>query len=69
MSKLSVGLATRNEEENIGRCLESIKNIAQEGVEIRLPDGDVKLANGIKLSTNKALDAAQEFGELVFAAL
>ncbi|MCX6704910.1 MAG: hypothetical protein NT162_01055 [Candidatus Woesebacteria bacterium] len=27
---LSVVLATRNEEENIGRCLESVKNIASE---------------------------------------
>lgn len=30
MKKLSVVLATRNEEENIGRCLESVKNIADE---------------------------------------
>ena len=30
MTKLSVVLATRNEEENIGRCLESVKNIADE---------------------------------------
>lgn len=28
--KLSVVLATRNEEENIGRCLEAVKNIADE---------------------------------------
>ncbi len=30
MNKLSVVLATRNEEANIGRCLESVKNIADE---------------------------------------
>jgi (heptosyl)LPS beta-1,4-glucosyltransferase len=30
MNKLSVVLATRNEEENIGRCLESVKGIADE---------------------------------------
>ena len=30
MIKLSVVLATRNEEKNIGRCLESVKNIADE---------------------------------------
>ena len=30
MKKLSVVLATRNEEENIGRCLESVKDIADE---------------------------------------
>src|SRR3989339_1147143 len=30
MNKLSVVLATRNEEENIGRCLESVKTIADE---------------------------------------
>jgi glycosyltransferase involved in cell wall biosynthesis len=30
MSKLSVVLATRNEEENIARCLESVKQIADE---------------------------------------
>lgn len=30
MNELSVVLATRNEEENIGRCLESVKSIADE---------------------------------------
>lgn len=52
--KLSVTLATRNEEENIGRCLESIKTIADEI--IIFDEG----------STDKTVDIAKKYGAFVF---
>jgi len=47
--KLSVAIATFNEEENIGRCLESVKDLADE---IVLVDGS---------STDKTREIAQEY--------
>ena len=52
--KLSVVLATRNEEENIARCLESVKSIADE---IIIFD---------EYSTDSTREIAEEFGAKVF---
>lgn len=52
--KLSVVLATRNEEMNIGRCLESVKGIADEIVVFD------------EYSSDKTRDIAKEFGAKVF---
>jgi glycosyltransferase involved in cell wall biosynthesis len=52
--KLSVVLATRNEEENIGRCLESVKNIADE---IIIFD---------EYSTDKTVEVARKYGAKVY---
>jgi len=52
--KLSVVLATRNEEENIGRCLESVKNIADEIVVVD------------ENSTDKTGEIAKKYGAKVF---
>jgi glycosyltransferase involved in cell wall biosynthesis len=54
MNELSVVLATRNEEENIGRCLASIKNIADEIIVVD------------ENSTDKTREIAQSFGAKVF---
>lgn len=54
MNKLSVVLATRNEEENIGRCLESVKDIADE---IVIVDEN---------STDKTREIAEKFGAKIF---
>ncbi|MDO8340463.1 MAG: glycosyltransferase family 2 protein [Candidatus Woesebacteria bacterium] len=53
-NKLSVVLATRNEEENIGRCLESVKSIADE---IIIVD---------EYSKDKTREIAESFGAKVF---
>src|SRR3989344_2315424 len=50
MTKISVVLAVYNEEENIGKCLESVKDLSWEMV---IVDGG---------STDKTLDIAKEFG-------
>ncbi len=52
--KLSVTLATRNEEKNIGACLESIKDIADE---IIIFD---------EHSSDKTVEIAKKYGALVF---
>jgi glycosyltransferase involved in cell wall biosynthesis len=52
--KLSVVLATRNEEENIGRCLESVKSIADEMIVV--DEG----------STDKTREIAEKLGAKVF---
>lgn len=52
--KLSVGIATRNEEENIARCLESVKDIADE---IIIFD---------EYSTDNTVSVAKKFGAKVF---
>lgn len=52
--KLSVVLATRNEEENIGRCLESVKAISDEIIVVD------------ENSTDKTCEIAQKFGAKVF---
>ncbi len=52
--KLSVVLATRNEEDNIGRCLESVKSIADE---IIIFD---------EYSTDKTVDIAKKYGAKIF---
>ena len=49
-TKLSVVLATFNEEANIARCLESVKDVANE---IVIVDGE---------STDKAVEIAKKFG-------
>jgi len=54
MNKLSIVLATRNEEENIGRCLASIINIAGE---IIVVDEE---------STDKTVEIARKYGAKVF---
>lgn len=53
MSKLSVVLATFNEEENIAKCLESVKEIADE---IVIVDGT---------STDKTVEIAKKYGAKV----
>ena len=73
MSKLSVALATRNEEQNIGSCLESIKDIADEIVVVDEESSDktreivkeygarvivVKHEPIFHINKQKALDAA-----------
>ncbi|EKE13181.1 MAG: glycosyl transferase family protein [uncultured bacterium] len=55
MVKLSVVLATRNEEENIGRCLQSIEDIADE---IIIVD---------EYSNDKTVEIAKEYGAKVFS--
>jgi len=54
MKKLSVVLAVRNEEKNIGRCLDSIKDIADEIVVVD------------EYSTDKTVEIAKEHGAKVF---
>lgn len=51
---LSVVLATRNEEENIGRCLESVKDIADEMIVVD------------EYSTDKTVEIAKKLGAKVF---
>lgn len=51
--KLSVALATYNEEENIGRCLEAVRQLADE---IIVVDGS---------STDKTVEVAKKFGAKV----
>lgn len=53
MKKLSAVLATYNEEKNLGRCLDSVKEIADE---IVIVDGS---------STDKTVDIARSFGAKV----
>lgn len=52
--KLSVVLATRNEEENIGRCLESVKGIADEIIVFD------------EFSTDNTREIAEKYGAKVF---
>lgn len=52
--KLSVVLATRNEEANIGRCLESVRSVADEVVVVD------------EHSTDKTREIAESFGAKVF---
>lgn len=54
MVKLSVVLATRNEEANIGRCLESVRNIADEMIVVD------------EYSIDKTREIAKSFGAKVF---
>ena len=54
MVKLSVVLATRNEEKNIGRCLESVKNIADEIVVVD------------EYSIDKTREIAEKYGAKVY---
>jgi glycosyltransferase involved in cell wall biosynthesis len=54
MIKLSVVLATRNEEENIGTCLESVKDLADEIIVVD------------EYSTDKTVDIAKKLGAKVF---
>lgn len=54
MIKLSVVLATRNEEENIGRCLASVQNIADEIIVVD------------ENSSDKTRDIARRFGAKVY---
>ena len=54
MSKLSVVLATRNEEKNIGPCLESIKAIADEIIVVD------------EYSTDKTREIAKKYGAKVY---
>jgi glycosyltransferase involved in cell wall biosynthesis len=54
MGKLSVVLAVRNEEKNIGRCLESVKEIADEIVIVD------------EYSTDKTVEIAKKYGAQVF---
>jgi glycosyltransferase involved in cell wall biosynthesis len=53
-TKLSVVLATRNEEENIGRCLESVKSIADEMIVVD------------EFSTDKTREIAESLGAKVY---
>lgn len=54
MMKLSVVLAARNEEENIGRCLDSVKGIADEIIVVD------------EYSTDKTVEIAKKYGAKVF---
>lgn len=54
MQKLSVVLATRNEEENIGKCLESVRQIASEIIVVD------------ENSSDKTREIAQKFGARVY---
>ena len=54
MNKLSVVLATRNEETNLGRCLESVKSLADE---IIIVD---------EYSTDKTVEIAKKYNAKVF---
>lgn len=54
MTKLSVVLAVRNEEENIARCLEAVKNIADEIIVID------------EYSIDRTVKIAESFGARVF---
>jgi glycosyltransferase involved in cell wall biosynthesis len=54
MKKISVVLATRNEEENIARCLDAVKNVADE---IIIFD---------ECSTDKTREIAESYGSRVF---
>lgn len=54
MNKLSVVMATRNEEENLGRCLESVKKIADE---IVLVD---------EYSEDETVEIAKKYGAKVY---
>lgn len=54
MIKLSVVLAVRNEEENIGRCLDSVKNIADEIVVVD------------EHSVDKTVEIAKKYGAKIF---
>ncbi|SRR5258708_22277070 len=54
MSKLSVVLAVRNEEQNLGACLDSIKDIADEIVIVD------------EYSTDKTLDIAKKYGARIY---
>lgn len=54
MQKISVVLATRNEEENIGKCLDSVKDFADEIVVVD------------EYSTDKTREIAQKFGARVY---
>ena len=54
MIKLSVVLAVRNEEENIGRCLQSVKGIANEIIVVD------------EYSTDTTREIAEKFGAKVF---
>ena len=54
MNKLSVVLATRNEETNIGRCLESVKDIADEIIVVD------------EYSTDRTREIAEGLGAKVF---
>lgn len=59
--KLSVVLATRNEEENIGRCLESVKKIFAD-----LPAQAGEIIVFDEYSTDKTKEIAEKFGAKVF---
>jgi len=52
--RLSVVLATRNEEENVGRCLESVKNLADEIIVVD------------ECSTDRTREFAEKLGAKVF---
>jgi glycosyltransferase involved in cell wall biosynthesis len=54
MIKISVVIATRNEEENIGRCLDSVKDIAGEIIVID------------EYSTDNTVEIAKKYGAKVF---
>lgn len=54
MKKLSVVLATRNEEANIGRCLESVEDIADEIIVVD------------EFSTDKTREIAEDLGAKVY---
>jgi glycosyltransferase involved in cell wall biosynthesis len=55
MKKLSIVIATRNEEVNVGRCLESVKDIA----------GEIVVVD--EYSTDKTVEIAKKYGAKVFA--
>lgn len=59
--KLSVVLATRNEEENIGRCLESVKSIFAD-----LPAQTGEIIVFDEFSIDKTREIAEKYGAKVF---
>lgn len=52
MNRLSIVVATYNEEENIGRCLESVKSIADEIIVIDALSGDKTVSIAKKFTSN-----------------
>jgi glycosyltransferase involved in cell wall biosynthesis len=65
MKKLSVILATRNEEENIGRCLESVQKMIADPTSPRLR-GASEIVVIDEYSTDNTVEIAKKYGAKIF---